>query len=139
MSERPTAWLPYALPFDLTSLPYFPYRFPFELAGPPPVPLGRTWGIGPVPYGFRWWIRDDSSVLDYMFDWTSWLTSDDVLTDASVGSTGLFIQKVERYASQVIAWISGGVAGTDYDVTCRVYSSTGRTDERTAKIKVIPT
>lgn len=34
------------------------------------------------------------------------------------------------------AWLSGGTAGTEYDVTCQIVTSSSRTDERTMTIRV---
>ena len=36
----------------------------------------------------------------------------------------------------VVAWISGGTAGTTYRVTCRIVTAGGRTDDRSIFIKV---
>lgn len=135
--------LPYSLPFklgeDLVPSAIFPYRFPFTLAGPPPVPANRTWGIGAIASGNVWWIKDGVSTLDYKFDWSAWLTGNDRIVSANVASSGLSVDKVEIYDKVIIAWLSGGQTDVVHDVTCSVASTRGRSDDRTAKIKVLAT
>ncbi len=39
-------------------------------------------------------------------------------------------------STSVTAWISGGTAGTDAEVRCRITTSDSRTDDRTLLLKV---
>ena len=83
-------------------------------------------------------IKDPDAKLDYAWDWTAWLTTDETITMATVlPVTGLTIESVTHAAGIVTAWISGGTLGQDYSVTCRITTSAGRIDDRTISIRVV--
>lgn len=83
-------------------------------------------------------IKDPSAVLDYTIDWSEWLSSNnDTISNASVPSapSGLTVQSpVTHTATATTVWVSGGTAGTSYDVTVRITTTGGRQDERTITI-----
>ena len=82
-------------------------------------------------------IKDPAARLDYSIDWSAWLAPNgDSITTASVPSppSGLTVQTTTWTANQTITWISGGTAGTSYDVTVRIETVGGRIDERTITI-----
>ena len=98
-------------------------------------------------------LKDPSAVLDYAFDWTGWLAAGETITSHTVTvPTGLTLDssmvsdfviaaevpedEVTIPNSLVIAWISGGTAGTTYRVECLITTSAGRTDERSLWITV---
>ena len=92
--------------------------------------------------------KDPNAVLDYKFDWkastngngdTDWLASGETISSKTV-TAGSGITKDSDALSDtntsVTVWLSGGTAGVDYEVACKIITSTGRTDERTIKIQV---
>lgn len=84
--------------------------------------------------------KDPQAVLDYRFDWTPWLaTPETISTHVVTVPSGLTLESSAQTDSNksVTAWLSGGVAGKSYRVTCRVVTSQGRTDERSAIINVV--
>ena len=98
-------------------------------------------------------LKDPSAVLDYVFDWTEWLAAAETITshtvtvpsgltlDSSMVSDFVIAAEVPEDEvtipnSLVIAWISGGTAGTTYRVECLITTSAGRTDERSLWITV---
>ena len=82
--------------------------------------------------------KDANSVLDWRFDWSRWLSSGDSLFDHSVISdNGITVDSSSIVGNNVVVWLSGGNVGTTYDVTVRVITSNGRTDDRTVRFKVL--
>lgn len=95
------------------------------------------------------WVHDPNAELDYKFDWkaltngvdgarTDWLDTGETISTYTVtvatGITKVSDSKSDSDTS-ITVWIKGGTAGTDYDVTCQIVTSDGRTDERTKPIK----
>lgn len=82
-------------------------------------------------------VKDPSARLDYTIDWSAWLAPDsDSISAASVPAPpdGLTVESTTWNSTQTITWISGGTAGTSYDVTVRIETVSGRIDERTIAI-----
>lgn len=83
------------------------------------------------------YIKDPNAVLDYQWDWSAWLPDDDAIASATVtAEAGLTVNSSSSVNATVTAWLSGGTAGSDYNVTCRIVTADGRTDDRTIKIIV---
>ena len=83
-------------------------------------------------------IKDPDAVLDYTFDWATWLAlvSDAIASHLMVTETGITCDSSSIVDDTVIAWISGGTAGTTYRLTCRIVTDGGRTDDRSIFIKI---
>lgn len=82
-------------------------------------------------------IKDPSAVLDYVFDWSDWLATGEVISSHVITvDTGLTKDSSSEASGVVTVWLSGGTAGENYKVACLVTTSAGRTDERTIWIKV---
>ena len=82
-------------------------------------------------------IKDPDAVLDYQWQWASWLATGDAIDTATVtADTGLVVDSSTATSDTVTAWLSGGTAGENYRVTCRITTDGGRIDDRTATIKV---
>jgi len=83
-------------------------------------------------------LKDPSAVLDYAFDWTDWLaTSETIANHTITADTGIVVDSSTENAGIVTVWLSGGTAGINYKVACKITTSAGRTDERTIWIKVV--
>ena len=91
-------------------------------------------------------LKDPSAVLDYVFDWTEWLaTGETIAVDSETGEklititadTGITADSSTESDGKVTVWLSGGTAGINYKVACKITTSAGRTDERTIWIKVV--
>lgn len=81
--------------------------------------------------------KDPSAVLDYAFDWSDWLATGETISSHTVtADTGLTKDSSTEAAGVVTYWLSGGTAGTNYKVVCRIVTSAGRTDERSAWLQV---
>lgn len=83
-------------------------------------------------------VKDPDATLRHAVDWTSWLVDGETITAQQVFALGddLAIDQVTHSAGVVSYRISGGVAGYEYDVTCRVTTSQGRIDDRTVRYVV---
>ncbi len=83
-------------------------------------------------------LKDPSAVLDYVFDWTEWLATGETITDHTITvDTGLTKDSSTEDTGKVTVWLSGGTAGINYKVACKITTTAGRTDERTMWIKVV--
>lgn len=82
--------------------------------------------------------KDPQAVLDYVFDWTDWLETDETITAHTVTvSTGLTLDSSTEAAGKVTLWLSGGTADQVYPVTCHITTNAGRQDDRTILIRVV--
>ena len=85
-------------------------------------------------------LKDPSAVLDYVFDWTGWLATVETIetiTDHTItADTGITVDSSTELDGKVTVWLSGGTAGINYKVACKITTTAGRTDERTIWIKV---
>jgi hypothetical protein len=83
------------------------------------------------------YIKDPDAVLDYQWNWASWLSDGDTIASATVTApTGLTVDSITATSSAVTAWLSGGTAGTSYRVTCHIVTADGREDDRSITIIV---
>ena len=79
--------------------------------------------------------KDPDAVLDYAFDWTEWLEDGDTISSHTVTvDTGITKDSDNESSGTVTTWLSGGIAGTDYTIACKITTSAGRTDERSIVI-----
>jgi len=83
-------------------------------------------------------VKDPDAVLDYTFDWTAWLddVADSIATRTVLVPIGITLDSNAIAGKKVIAWLSGGGAGQTYQVTCRITTAGGRTDDRSIFVKV---
>jgi hypothetical protein len=88
----------------------------------------------------RWPAKDPSDNLDYSIDWTDQLalpsTPDTIATVAWTVPAGLTAGAQYHASGIATTWLSGGTAGTEYVVACRITTSAGRVIERSARLAV---
>ena len=84
----------------------------------------------------KWFIKDPDAVLDYAFDWEEyWLESSETIASHTITvQTGITNDSDSESDGIVTVWLSGGTAGTTYEVACEIVTTSGRTDERTISI-----
>lgn len=81
--------------------------------------------------------KDPDSVLDYGFDWSSWLaTGETISTSTWTVPSGITKDSDEKDNTSTTIWLSGGTAGTTYALANKIVTSVGRTTERTMDIIV---
>jgi len=96
---------------------------------------------------------DDDATLDFPFDWrglthgvvgaeSDWLAVGEQITGAVItiepeGSLQL-LEPVTIADGRVVAWLTGGIVGVTYEVSCRITTDNvpARVDERTIHISV---
>jgi hypothetical protein len=84
-------------------------------------------------------IKDPDAVLDYAFDWSSWLDagSSEAISSYTIDAdTGITVDSHGESSGVVTLWLSGGTDGTTYALRCEIVTDAGRTDQRTMIIKV---
>lgn len=83
------------------------------------------------------WVKDPNAILDYKWDYSSWLEPGDTITahDIIVDGT-LTLGPHSHDDTSVTAWLSGGTEGDRARVTVRVTTADGRVDDRTSVIEI---
>jgi hypothetical protein len=92
--------------------------------------------------------KDPVGVLDYKFDWKAltngsgagdWVATGETISSHTItADTGITVDSSgpTDANTSVTVWLSGGTAGVDYEVACKITTSASRTDERTDVIRV---
>lgn len=80
--------------------------------------------------------KDPDATVDFPIDFTDYLDGDTIsgTPDWDVPS-GLSLQSQTNTTTSATAFLSGGVAGVDYLVRCRIATAAGRTDDRALIIR----
>lgn len=81
--------------------------------------------------------KSPAGVLEYVFDWTDYLDSDEISTISVGAETGLTVDSSSNTATAVTAWVSGGTLGKEYTLTCQVVTTGSRTYSRTIYIHIV--
>lgn len=77
-------------------------------------------------------IKDPDAVLDYTFDWSSWLQGGETISSQTIDADdGITVDSTSANDTGVTVWLSGGTVGERYKVRCEITTSGSRTDERT--------
>ncbi len=81
--------------------------------------------------------KDSAAVLDYLFDWSSWLAAAETITASTVtATTGITVQSSSNTTTTATVWLAGGTLGTAYQVTNHVTTNAGRQDDRTITVTI---
>jgi len=86
------------------------------------------------------YIADPGAVLDYVMDWTSWLSVGETISASSwVVGTGITqtTPAPSFTTTKATIWLTGGTAGTTYTVTNHITTSAGRQNERSFTVEAI--
>jgi hypothetical protein len=76
--------------------------------------------------------KDPDAVLDYVWDWGLWLDPGDTITSHTVtADPGITVDSSTATDTRVTVWLGGGVLGAAYNVSVRITTVGGRTDDRT--------
>jgi len=83
-------------------------------------------------------VQDPKDHLDYVFNWSPWLQDGGETIESYVitAETGITVGEKAECGGKVTVWLSGGTAGANYMVSCRITTSVGRIAERSMLIKV---
>jgi len=81
--------------------------------------------------------KDPDAVLDYSVDWGDWMESSETLSVSTwVVPSGITKDSDTITGTEAVIWLSGGTAGSMYDLTNRVTTDASRTDDRTITVYV---
>jgi len=94
-------------------------------------------------------VKDPGAVLDYTFDFavetngtgdgSDWLTVGEIISSHTiVVDDGITVgSSSETLGGKAVeVWLSGGVVGDSYNVTCSITTSLGRVDQRSMQIDI---
>lgn len=84
------------------------------------------------------WEHDKDARLDYTWDWTAFLADGETIANATIiPAEGITASDTSRDEATVTTWITTTLpVGKTHEVTCRVTTSAGRTDDRTIKLTI---
>ena len=83
------------------------------------------------------YVKDPDAVLDYGFDWSDWLqTNETIVASSWTVDTGLTKTDSSYSNTATTVWLSGGTAGEEYKAVNHIVTSDSREDDRTITIKV---
>lgn len=81
--------------------------------------------------------KDPDAVLDWVWDWNEWLDEGETIVSSEfITTVGLVIDSIGNTTKTATVWLSGGTAGQVYQVTNRITTTAGRTDDRSITIRV---
>lgn len=85
-----------------------------------------------------WVKKDPHAVLRYTFDWSVWLAESEETIASAVWTVGAGLTKdaESNTSTATTVTLSGGTAGIDYAVACKVTTSGAQVDERTLTVRV---
>lgn len=84
------------------------------------------------------WLKDPDAVLDWRWDWSTWLDTDEQINTSTFAvSPGIIIDSSSFTLFSTTVWLSGGTAGQPYLVSNKITTNQGRTDERSITIRVV--
>ena len=86
--------------------------------------------------------KSPNAVLDYSEDWSAWLAAGETIASNTVTvDMGLTKQTVVASpggaATMITVWLAGGTVGTSYLVTVEIVTSSGRTDDRSFRVRCV--
>ena len=82
-------------------------------------------------------VKDPDEVLDFVWDWSSWLATGETISTATVTApTGITLDSSTNSTTTVTAWLSGGTVGQTYLLDCKIVTSSARTADRDIYIRV---
>lgn len=80
--------------------------------------------------------KDPDATLDWIFDWNLWLGDFETITEATfIVDPGITVNSANSTQKTATVWLAGGTEGQVYNVTCRVTTSEGRTDDRSFTLR----
>jgi hypothetical protein len=81
--------------------------------------------------------KDPNAVLPYTVDWSDWLVGSDVIASHTVTpAAGITKDSSSDTDTTVTAVMSGGTAGSSYEVVYHVTTTNGLQDDRTLTLYV---
>lgn len=83
--------------------------------------------------------KDPGEVLDYSFDWSSWLEAGETISTSTVSvSSGINLDSQSNTSTRATVVLSGGSSGVPYSIKDTITTSLSRTAVRSITIRVTP-
>lgn len=86
--------------------------------------------------------KDTIAELDYVFDWSDWIGNDTIdtieLSVTPVDTELVVDSSINLGNGQVLVWLSGGLIGKSYTVSCKITTAGTRVDVRSAIFTIAP-
>ena len=84
------------------------------------------------------YLKDPDAVLDFGFDWSDWLADGETISTSEwTVEAGITKDSDSKTTTVTTIWLSGGSAGTTYNLTNHIVTSGGREDDRSFRVKII--
>ena len=80
--------------------------------------------------------KDPDAIKDFQINWATWLGTDTISTSTWTVPTGITKVTDTNTTTTVTIWMSGGTNLTDYELSNKITTANGRTEEDTIIIKV---
>jgi hypothetical protein len=81
--------------------------------------------------------KSPADVLDYIFDYSTWLGTDTIDTSAWKVPSGITVNSNTKTSNTTTVWIAGGQIGQDYKVENTITTIGGRTKVQTFDLSVV--
>lgn len=81
-------------------------------------------------------VKDPDANLDYGFDWALWLDGDEIASSTWIVDAGITTANENFNSTKTTVYLSGGAAGSNYKITNRITTDSGRTDDRSFELRV---
>ena len=82
--------------------------------------------------------KDPNAVLDYQWDWSDWLAVGETISTAVFTvPTGLVLSSQSNTTTTATVFLSGGTVGDGYQVTLRITTNQGRTEDRSIYLRCL--
>lgn len=78
----------------------------------------------------------DAEQYDIGCDWSAWLGADTIVNSEWIAVAGITISSDSSDATTTTAYLTGGTAGSVYDLVNRITTAAGRVDDRTIRVHV---
>lgn len=84
-------------------------------------------------------VKDPDSTLDFVWDFKDWLSTGDSIVSHQfiTSSEDIIVEDSNESGGEITAFISGGVLGKVYEITCRVTTSLGKIDDKSANFIIL--
>lgn len=86
--------------------------------------------------------KDPNATVDFSIDWSAWLTADEAITSAvwqskPDGAGALTLGNTIDGAAVQGIYVSGGLTGNRYRLTCHIETDAGRQADRSITVRVM--
>lgn len=88
----------------------------------------------------RWPSKDPNEFLDYQLDWSRRLDAGDAIVDAAFSLTdaaGTTIASQSFTPTTTTVWLSGGTAGEEAEILCRIETASGRVMDQSVRLAIL--